>query len=218
MPRIMCHRFVDTADAPLLTSGTEPASAEPTRALMSTPDRLFELAPISVDADLWVFAYGSLMWRPGFAFVERLPARLHGFHRSLCVYSSRYRGTPEKPGLVLGLDRGGSCPGVAFRVDSAAVPDTIAYLRERELVTHVYREVLAPVQLRTGERTRALAYVVDRQHRQYAGRLPAEEMVRVVRDGQGISGPNRDYVLNTVAALNEMGTRDPALERIAAAL
>ena len=185
---------------------------------MSTRDCLSAPTMIPIDRDLWVFGYGSLMWRPGFSYVERVPGRMHGFHRSLCVYSNRYRGTPEQPGLVLGLDRGGSCPGVAFRVDREAVPETLAYLRERELVSHVYRELLAPVQLATGERIRGLAYVVDRQHVQYAGRLPSEEVIRIVRCSCGITGLNRDYVVNTVAALAEMGMRDARLEAIAEAL
>src|SRR5262245_26231295 len=90
--------------------------------------------------DLWVFAYGSLMWRPGFAFLERRNARLVGAHRALCVYSFVHRGTPEKPGLVFGLDRGGNCRGIAYRVASNRSLKTIEYLRAREQVTRVYRE------------------------------------------------------------------------------
>ena len=121
--------------------------------------------------DLWVFGYGSLMWRPGFEFIERVPARLIGEHRALCVYSFVHRGTPEKPGLVLGLDRGGACRGVAFRVAEKNSAATIAYLREREQVTSVYREVKRSVWLENEARQRvsALVYVVDRGHVQYAG-------------------------------------------------
>src|SRR6266700_1381916 len=89
--------------------------------------------------DLWVFAYGSLMWRPGFPFVERVPARLFGAHRALCVLSHVHRGTPERPGLVLGLDRGGTCRGIAYRTTASERPETLAYLRSREQVTGVYR-------------------------------------------------------------------------------
>src|SRR6201991_2819824 len=123
-------------------------------------------------ADLWVFGYGSLMWRPDFEFIEQVPARLIGEHRALCVYSFDHRGTPEKPGLVLGLDRGGTCRGVAFRIAEKDRAATVGYLRAREQVTSVYREVMRSVWLENGPRQRigALTYVVDRGHVQYAGR------------------------------------------------
>jgi len=104
--------------------------------------------------DLWVFGYGSLMWRPGFEFVEQVPARLIGEHRALCVYSFDHRGTPEKPGLVLGLDRGGACRGIAFRVEARLRSRTIEYLRGREQTTHVYREVMRSVWLENEARER----------------------------------------------------------------
>src|SRR3954471_9555340 len=170
--------------------------------------------------DLWVFGYGSLMWRPGFEFIEKVPARLIGEHRALCVYSFVHRGTPEKPGLVLGLDRGGARRGIAVRnaeQDSAA---TIAYLREREQVTSVYREVTRSVWLENEARQRvsALAYVVDRGHVQYAGRLSLAEQLRHVLQGHGQSGANREYVLSTVKAIEAEGFRDTQLHQLAATL
>ena len=123
--------------------------------------------------ELWVFGYGSLMWRPGFAFIEQAPAALIGAHRSLCIYSFHHRGTPESPGLVLGLDEGGACRGVAFRVAPERRDATLAYLREREQVTDVYVEAIRPVSLLdgSGRELEALCYIVDRGHPQYAGRL-----------------------------------------------
>ena len=172
------------------------------------------------EGDLWVFGYGSLMWRPGFDFVEQVPARLIGEHRALCVYSWDHRGTPEKPGLVLGLDRGGACRGVAFRVAAAQRTATIAYLREREQTTNVYHEVMRSVWLDNPARDRvsALAYVVDRGHVQYAGRLSLTEQLHFVKQGHGRSGPNRDYVLSTVKAIEAEGFRDPQLHQLAAML
>ena len=167
--------------------------------------------------DLWVFGYGSLMWRPGFEFIEQVPARLIGEHRALCVYSFVHRGTPEKPGLVLGLDRGGACRGIAFRVPEQKREETIAYLRAREQVTSVYREVKRSVWLEDDARQRisALAYVVDRGHVQYAGRLSLPEQLRHVQQGHGRSGNNRDYVLSTVTSIEAQGFRDPALHQLA---
>ena len=172
------------------------------------------------DGDLWVFGYGSLMWRPGFDFVEQAPARLIGEHRALCVYSWDHRGTPEKPGLVLGLDRGGACRGIAFKVEAAKRAATIAYLREREQTTGVYHEVMRSVWLENAarERVSALAYVVDRGHVQYAGRLSLQEQLHFVRQGHGRSGANRDYVLSTVQAIEAEGFRDAQLHQLAAML
>ncbi len=167
--------------------------------------------------DLWVFGYGSLMWRPGFEFEDRMPARLVGEHRALCVYSFVHRGTPERPGLVLGLDRGGACRGIAFRVAERNRSATIAYLREREQVTSVYREVMRSVWLENDARQRvaALTYVVDRGHVQYAGRLSLAEQHRHVLQGHGQSGANRDYVTATVKAIEAEGFRDTQLHQLA---
>ena len=167
--------------------------------------------------DLWVFAYGSLMWRPDFAFVERVQARLIGAHRALCVYSFVHRGTPERPGLVLGLDRGGTCRGIAYRVSASARAKTIAYLRAREQVTAVYRESVRPIWLKGDpeRRVRALCYMVDRGHVQYAGRLSLEQQLHHVRHGHGQSGANKDYVIETVGALEELGYRETELHLLA---
>jgi cation transport protein ChaC len=181
----------------------------------------FAVMPIDsfehADEDLWVFAYGSLMWRPGFDHLERAPARLIGLHRALCVYSFVHRGTPERPGLVLGLDRGGACRGIAYRVARARRGETIAYLRAREQVTMVYLEVWRDVLLagKPERRVRALVYAVDRGHAQYAGRLDLEQQVRHVRQGHGSSGANRDYVLATVSEIEAQGFRDAGLHLLA---
>lgn len=179
--------------------------------------------PLHADQDLWVFAYGSLMWRPDFPFVERVEARLVGAHRALCVYSFVHRGTPERPGLVLGLDRGGTCRGIAYRVPAVHRASTIAYLRAREQVTSVYRECMRPIWLSRDpeQRVPALCYMVDRGHAQYAGRLTLAQQLHHVRQGRGQSGANRDYVIATVGALEQLGYRETALhllaERLAAA-
>jgi cation transport protein ChaC len=157
------------------------------------------------------------MWRPGFDHVEAVPARLDGAHRALCVYSWVHRGTREKPGLVLGLDRGGACRGIAFRVAPQAWDAAVAYLRDRELVTTAYREVMRPVHLldRTGKTVSALTYVVDRRHEQYAGALAREALLSLVRQGEGRSGTNIDYVLSTAKQLRTLGLRDSVLDWLA---
>lgn len=167
--------------------------------------------------DLWVFGYGSLIWRPGFDFLERRKARAVGAHRALCVYSFVHRGTPEKPGLVLGLDRGGNCRGIAYRVAADKRAATIQYLRDREQVTMVYRETWRTVWLDDDpkQRVSAVCYMVDRGHEQFAGRLTLDQQLHHVRQGHGRSGQNRDYVLETVGALEHLGFRDRELHLLA---
>ena len=165
-----------------------------------------------------MFGYGSLMWRPGFDFAERTLATIKGWRRALCVYSHVHRGTPEKPGLVLGLDRGGSCKGVAFRVPGASADDAIAYLRAREQVTMVYREIRARARLADGRDIEVLAYAVDRAHAQYAGALEPSELERLVAQGVGVSGANPDYVRQTYEHLVELGIEDRVLASIVARL
>jgi cation transport protein ChaC len=164
--------------------------------------------------EFWVFGYGSLMWNPGFPYLEKAEAHVFGYRRSLCVRSHVHRGTPERPGLVLGLDRGGSCRGMAFRVAEEDKMAVLDYLRARELVTHVYKERVLPVSLLDRRSVRAVGYVVDRAHRQYAGALPVVEAANIVRAAAGKSGPNPVYVINTVAHLRQMGIRDHWLEGV----
>jgi glutathione-specific gamma-glutamylcyclotransferase len=166
----------------------------------------------------YVFGYGSLIWNPGFPFLSSERAVLHGAHRSLSVYSHRHRGTAERPGLVFGLSRGGSCVGVAFEVEERKWPAVFDYLQEREQDRGVYRETWREVILSSGKRVRALAYLVNETHPQFAGRLSIPDQAALVRGATGESGRNAEYVRNTVEHLKSLGIRDRALEAIVAAL
>jgi cation transport protein ChaC len=170
------------------------------------------------DVNPYVFGYGSLIWNPGFTFLRSERALLHGVHRSLSVYSHRHRGTAERPGLVFGLSRGGSCVGMAFEVEAKGWPGVFDYLQDREQDRGVYREVWREVTLAGGQRVRALAYLVNEQHPQFAGRLSIPQQVALVRGAIGKSGHNSEYVRNTARHLIELGIRDRALEAIVAAL
>ena len=172
-------------------------------------------------AETWIFGYGSLMWSPGFSFAEARRAKLAGFHRAFCVYSIHYRGTERRPGLVLGLDRGGACDGIAFRVAPEARKATLAYLRARELIYGVYREALLPVDLAHTEceppRTVwATAYIAERCHPAYAGRLPLAREAHLIRRSIGRGGTNLEYLLSTRRHLLDLGIREPRLERLIA--
>lgn len=164
----------------------------------------------------WVFGYGSLMWDPGFQVVESSAARLEGFARSFCMLSTRYRGTDEAPGLVLGLDEdpNAHCTGIALRFSEAERDQVLAYLRERELVTYAYREAILPVTLADGRQVEALTYVMRRDHVQYAGGLPPCEQARIISGAHGQRGPNSEYLFNTTRHLTEIGLSDEALEKL----
>ena len=165
---------------------------------------------------LWVFAYGSLMWNPGFAVRETQAARLHGFHRAFCIYSEHYRGTPTKPGLILGLLAGGSCRGLAHRLPAKDYDSVRRYLWKREIENDgVYVEEVRPIHLADGRAVPSLVYLADRAHRQFAGKLSLAQSVKLVRQGTGATGTNIDYVRNTLAHLRELGLLDKNLEELA---
>jgi len=176
--------------------------------------------------DLWVFAYGSLMWDPGFDYAEVLPARLFGYHRSFCILSWTFRGRRDRPGLVLGLDNGGSCIGRAFRVDDGQREKVVNYLDGREtpdirkpgVVVDVYRRKLLPVQLPedAGEQRRvpAICYVCERTHEQYAGNLSPEAQLKYILQGEGSRGTSVEYLANTVRHIDDLGISDGPLHRL----
>ena len=168
--------------------------------------------------DLWIFAYGSLMWRPDFVYQECQPALLRGWHRAMCVLSVHYRGTPERPGLVLGLDRGGACRGRAFRVAAADSPAVLDALHEREMINNVYDPRTAPVTLSDARRVPGYCFVVRRDHPQYAGRLTIARQAKLIRQGSGLGGSARDYLAATVAHLDQMGIGETSLHRLLAAV
>lgn len=170
------------------------------------------------EANPWVFGYGSLIWNPGFPYVRAEKALLHGAHRSLSIYSHRHRGTPERPGLVFGLSRGGSCLGMAFEVAQKKWDWVYDYLEDREQDQGVYRAAWRLVTLEGGERVKALAYFVNEAHPQYAGRLSVDEQVKLVARSRGQSGRNTEYVRNTAHHLLKLGIRDRSLLAIVEAL
>jgi cation transport protein ChaC len=170
--------------------------------------------------DLWIFAYGSLMWRPGFAFEERHPARLRGFHRRFCIVSRHHRGSFERPGLVLGLDRGGATQGVAYRVAAHHAGDVLRRVRARELISGVYREALLTVTL-LGEDARqvaAIVYLAEPHHPSFNPRLPVKLQAHIIAHAHGRSGDNLGYLASTVGELLRLGIRERELERIATCL
>ena len=165
-------------------------------------------------SSLWVFGYGSLIWKPEFDFEAREPARIHGYHRRLCLRSVLYRGTHESPGIVAGLDRGGSCLGMAYRIAAADVSCVFRELWEREMFLGSYRPTWMQARLRGGGCAEALAFVVRRDAFNYCGGLSEDDVVEILLSARGVRGTSLDYLQRTVAALHEAGLRDPHLERL----
>jgi cation transport protein ChaC len=165
---------------------------------------------------LWVFGYGSLMWRPGFPYAQAVGARLRGFRRSYCIYSTHYRGCPEQPGLVVGLDLGGACKGMAFRVSPGHEQPTIDYLRERELIGNVYHESYVRLALQDGAEVRALAFIADRAMPSYACGLTDAEKAKIILTSKGLGGTNLEYFTRTLESLRALGIVDAEMERLAA--
>ncbi len=167
---------------------------------------------------LWIFGYGSLMWRPGFDYEEAVLARVEGWCRGFFIYSTHHRGTHAHPGLVLGLDRGGTCDGMAFRVAASHASRTLCYLRAREQINGVYREQPVRVRLEdgSGRHVEAIAYVAERRHPSFAGRLPLSAQVRLIRGASGVSGPNLHYLISTVRHLEYLGVKQAELSRLVA--
>ncbi|WP_020590925.1 gamma-glutamylcyclotransferase [Kiloniella laminariae] len=184
---------------------------------MSTPElRAFydEHLPVEPGREFWVFGYGSLMWNPGFPHVEVQPATLQGYHRHFCIYSYFYRGTPDCPGLVLGLDQGESCIGMAYRVPAAERDVVLDYLFEREMISGVYHPRWVEVELKSGEKIPTATFVADVEHEQYAGKLSKQELIAHVLQGVGSSGRCYEYLENTVKHLKALEINDPGLEEL----
>lgn len=192
----------------------EAAGDFPAPARMPKPEqRRALLDALSTGEDFWLFAYGSLMWNPGFAVRERCEAALYGYHRAMCMVSHHYRGTPDRPGLVLALDRGGSCRGIAYRIAGADGAAVVDYLWRREMVSGAYDHRV--LQIATdGARKQAHTFVADRGHEQYAGGLSAAETAALIRQGMGARGSCTDYLAATVAHLDELGIPDHSLHHL----
>ncbi len=172
---------------------------------------------MDVTAGFWVFGYGSLMWNPGFPYVERVPATLFDYARSFCMWSIHHRGTPEEPGLVLALDEqeGTCCRGLAFHIGPDHAPEALAELRERELVSSAYLERVVSLELDDGRTVSSIVYVVDPGHVQYTGVLSLEHQADVIHGAHGGRGPNREYLYNTASHLAELDMEDPELTQLA---
>ena len=163
---------------------------------------------------MWVFGYGSLLWNPGFAYQHHKLVRLNGYRRSFCMSSIHHRGTKSAPGLVLALDKSKSsaCYGLAFYVAQKDEQNTLAYLRERELISSAYMEVFVELIDEEGVKDTAIAYIIDQSHVQYCAKLPLEQQAKIISSAVGERGPNAEYLFKTVAKLKSLDISDDELE------
>lgn len=165
--------------------------------------------------DVWVFAYGSLMWNPAFEFAETAPCRVFGWHRSFCKWGHAGRGTPENPTLFLALDRGGSCRGAAFRIPAGQVETELGVIWGREMIALSYRPTWVGAHTGTGVR-RAITFVADRTESLYAGPLPLDQVAQILARSEGVLGTSAQYLESTVAHLAGLGIVDRYLSRLLA--
>lgn len=177
---------------------------------VSTSQSIYERLNLPIH-NLWVFGYGSLMWDPGFPYVESIRARIYGFHRSLCIRSVRYRGTDDQPGLVFGLDRGGSCAGVSYHIDLTRQREVADYLQDREMLNDIYDPSIKSVTLNDGRNVGAIVFIVKRQHPSYVNNLTIDQTASIVANACGQRGANLDYVQSTLNSLETIGIRDRGL-------
>ncbi|HXP77130.1 MAG TPA: gamma-glutamylcyclotransferase [Stellaceae bacterium] len=199
------RRWLATADPSVTLATDEEHAASIAALLKARPD-----AP----GDVWVFAYGSLIWNPTIHTLERRCADLRGYHRRFCLWTHLGRGTPDCPGLMLALERGGSCRGVAYRIAEAQAEHELMILWRREMVTGAYRPRWVKTVTLEGP-VAALAFTMNPQHQRYAGRLPEAQVAAVIARAEGALGPCSKYLFSTVEHLRELGIRDHGMERLA---
>ena len=195
----------------LVMSGREPIRALSEEELRAS--RRAMLAEHPPGEDLPIFAYGSLIWNPAFHFAGRELAHVHGYHRRFCLWTSLGRGTPERPGLMLGLDTGGSCRGVLYTIAAADIESELEIVWRREMVTAAYRPAWVAARTAAGPR-RAIAFLINHAHERYAGRLDDAAIVRSIAQACGPLGACAEYLFNTTEHLDELGIVDRSLRRL----
>lgn len=165
--------------------------------------------------DIWIFGYGSLVWNPSFEFDQRKQAHLFGYHRRFCLRTTITRGSPEKPGLVLGLDHGGSAKGIIFRMPASIAAQECDVIWKREMLSGAYAPSWVKVKNQDGEGVKAITFIIRRDHPSFAARMPEQHSAKIIAEASGIIGTNSEYLFNTDAALTAEGINDFSLKRLA---
>ena len=176
-------------------------------------EKMIETAP-SRDS-IWIFGYGSLIWNPAVHFTEKLHGKVYGYHRRFCLWSTIGRGSPSKPGLMLGLERGGSCNGIFYRIDRREIRSELDIVFRRELITAAYRPTWVTARISDKSRFKAIAFVINRHHNRYAGTLDDETVIQTIAEAEGTLGSCSDYLYETVLKLDNLGMPDRRLASIA---
>ncbi len=192
-------------------SKVSPKTPEELNASLSAT--LAEAPAGTLDDGVWVFGYGSLVWNPAFEYAERRRAKIYGFHRAYCIWTPLGRGTPENPGLMLALDRGGSCCGAGFRIAPDKLEEELSILWAREMPLNSYIPTWVTVHTEAG-RASGLTFTINRNHERYAGRLPPDVIAAHLATAEGYLGTSAEYLENTIAHLEELGIRDATLDEV----